>query len=152
MNFEKKELYTAKRASGINVDDPVIQLTWEKLRSNNESTNWMLLYLSAPTVVSVKSFGSGGVEELISQLTENDIFFGSIRVTVNSQTRFYHIYYVGGDVNGMKAGKASMFESGIFQSLEGSHGKIQFKGLDEITPASVKSQLQIVSKSSDVNL
>lgn len=145
MDYNKKELYTAKRSSNVNVDNPNIASTWEQLRSDASTTNWLLMHLIQPTVVAVKASGSGGVSEFIRNLTNDDIYFGAIRCSVGSGVKFIHVYFVGSDVGGMKKGKASMYESGIFQALEGAHGKIQFvNGLEEISPEKVSSQIQSI--------
>jgi len=142
MDYNKKELYTAKRSSNINVDDVNISITWEQLRSDS-SINWMLLHLVQTTVVAVKSFGSGGMTEFIHHLTNDDILFGALRCKVGGSIKFIHIYFVGSDVGAMKKGKASMYESGIFQALDGAHGKIQFvNGLEEVTEEKISSEIQ----------
>lgn len=98
MDYNKKELYTAKRSSNVQVDDPAIASTWEQVRSDAVATNWMLLYLSQPTVVAVKASGSGGIEELIQNLSDDDIFFGAIRCKIGGGIKFIHIYFVGSNV------------------------------------------------------
>lgn len=143
MDYNKKELYTAKRSSNINVDDESISITWDQLRSDSSSVNWLLLHLVQPIVVAVKSFGSGGITEFIHHLTNDDILFGALRCKVGGSIKFIHIYFVGSDVGALKKGKASMYESGIFQALDGAHGKIQFvNGLEEITGAKISSEIQ----------
>jgi hypothetical protein len=151
MDPTKKELYTAKRSSNVDVSDPLISEGWEKVRSDIEDTNWIILYLSNPTTVSVKSVGSGGAEEFISNLNDDEILFGGLRAQVNDTVKFYHIYFVGSNVNALKKGKASMFESGIFQSLVGAHGKFEFSsGLEDISYEKIVEKIQKLSKSTNV--
>jgi hypothetical protein len=124
----------AKRASGINCDDPAIQESWNSLRSDDDPHNWLWLHLVAATAVGVKSTGSGGAQELIATASDDEILFGALRVNISEgASKFFHVYFVGANVNGMKKGKASMYESGIFQSLEGGHGKLTFNGLEDLT-------------------
>lgn len=114
MDPTKKELYTATRPSGVNVGDPLIFDGWSKIRSN-DACNWILLQLVGPTTVGVKATGAGGVDELISTVSDDDILFGAFRVHVAGQVKFYHFLFLGATASGMKKGKASMYESGIFQ-------------------------------------
>jgi hypothetical protein len=51
MIAEKKELYTAKKKSGIDCNDPDIQLSWDELRSNTSAINWLLLGIYIPNYI-----------------------------------------------------------------------------------------------------
>jgi hypothetical protein len=99
------------------------------------------MFLSAPTTVSVKSTGSGGIHELIANVSDDEILFAAVRVDVAGSIKFFHVYFVGANVSGMKKGKASMYESGIFQALEGAHGKLAFNGVEDFTAANAIEQI-----------
>jgi hypothetical protein len=150
-----KDFYTAKRESRVDTSDPSISEAWEKIRSNEDPLNWALLSLLSqqPTCVTLKVAGSGGISEMIQNLSEEEFSFGVIRVLIGGQPKFFQIYYVGENVSGIKRGKASLLESGIFQgTFEGTHGKIQFNGLTEFTPENLRSKLQKLTSSDDVSL
>ncbi len=150
MDPEKKELYTAKRASGVDVSDPLIAETWERVRSDESPENWMLLYLPSPLLASVKATGSS-VEEFLANLTDEEVLFGAIRVLVDDAVKFYHVYFVGANVNGMKRGKASIIEGGVFLAMEGTHGKLQFGyGLSEISVERIAEEIKKVSRCQSV--
>lgn len=108
MDPTKRELYTAKRASGVDMSDPEIVSLWLELRNLNPSCNWFLLHLSGPTKVGVKSQGSGGIEELVAALSDDDVVFGAFRAQIGDHKKSFHLYFVGDNVGGMKRGKASM--------------------------------------------
>jgi hypothetical protein len=110
MDPTKKELYTAKRASGVNCDDPNIADAWQRLRSDDDPMNWMLMYLATNTSIAVKSSGSGGIEEFISNMNDDEILFGAFRAQVSGGMKFFHVFFTGSNVSGIKKGKASMFE------------------------------------------
>jgi hypothetical protein len=151
MNPEKKELYTAKRSSGVDVSDPAISQAWSDLRTEGSPVSWMLMYLSAPQVVSVKSLGGGGPAEMISNMSDDEICFGAIRALVGGQMRYYYVYFTGDNVNGMKKGKASMYESGIFQALDGGHGKLQFAGMSETTEETIVQKIGLLAKTNEIS-
>ena len=152
MDPTKKELYVAKRPSGVNTEDPAIQEGWDRVRNDEDnSATWLLLSLNN-TVVSVKSVGAG-IDEFISQLNDDEILFGGIRASINDQTKFFHVYFVGSNVEGMKKGKASLYESGIFQVLEGCGGKIQLSnGLQDVTKDEIISRIRGVTKVADAQV
>ena len=146
MDPTKKELYTAKRPSGVNLEDPSIQSTWSELRADTSETKWLWLHLSQPTVVSVKCSGAGDIHEMISAASDDEILFGAIRLMAGAQVKFFHVFFVCVNVNGMKKGKASLFESGIFQALDGAHGKFHFNGLEEFNVENLGSQFTKLTK------
>lgn len=146
MDPSKKELYTAKRASNVNVDDPRIAETWNLVRSDSSPENWMVLGFSAPTSVCVNSFGSGGVEELIAHLNDDEILFCALRCSISGATKFFHLFFVGENVSGMKRGKSTMYESGIFQAIGGAHGKISCtNGKGEVTKEFIQGQIMKIA-------
>jgi len=125
MNHEKKELYTAKRASGVDVSDPAIQEAWAEVRNDGSTKNFLLLGFAEGTKINVKQSGSGGLDEMRSGLSDDEILFGAIRVQLPSGgAKFFHIFFVGANVSAMKKGKSGMFKSGVLQALEGAHGEI----------------------------
>jgi len=157
MNHEKKELYTAKRASGVDVSDPAIQEAWIRLRADADTHNYLLLGFSEGVKISVKSTGSGGLDELRSNLSDDEILFGAIRVHLSSGlSKFFHLFFVGSNVSAMKKGKSGMFKSGVLQSLEGAHGEINLtEGVDGASKDNIVSQiikLTGVSHESDITI
>lgn len=133
MDPTKKELYTAKRPSGLNVSNPDVAASVGKLRSDQENTNWLLFTVATGGDLAVHGCGEGGFAELHSKLTDDDIFFGAIKCKVQQKVKFYHVFFVGGNVGGMKKGKASMYKSAIFALID-AHGEISCSdGLAEFT-------------------
>lgn len=147
MDPSKKDLYTAKRPSGVNTEDPAISCAWENLRSDSTDCNWILLFLNTPSVVAVRGTGDGGVPEFISNLNDDEILFGAIRLVIEGQVKFFHVFFVGQNVGAMKKGKASLYEAGVFQALEGAHGKLSFSGgLESCTLDAFADQLNKITR------
>lgn len=123
MNPEKKDLYTAKRPSGVDTSNPEVKAAIEQLRSDESSVNWILLKVNSSNAVELFGAGVNGAEEMRDALDDNDIFFGALRCNVAGKVKFFHVFFVGADVSGMKKGKASMYKSAIFQLIE-AHGEV----------------------------
>ena len=132
MDPTKKELYTAKRSSGLDITDEEIRINVSRLRSDSEPVNWILLKVSGSAVLTTHAVGDVGYN-LISALTEDDVYYGAIKVLVAGQIKFYHIYFVGTDVGGMKKGKSSLYKSSVLGLID-AHGEISCaSGLVEFT-------------------
>lgn len=132
MDPTKKELYTAKRDSGVDMTtDGAILETFTEIKTDND-TNWMLVSLigSSPKV-QFNAKGSS-VDGFISAISDDDAFYGVIRVQIAHHavecTKFIQVFFMGDNVGGMKRGKHSMFKSGVFNVLDGCHGEIVLDG------------------------
>ena len=149
MNPSKKDLYTAKRPSGLDTTDVAIQIAIESLRSDSDPVNWLQLKVNGTTLVPHAS-GTGGLSEFISSLNEDDVYYGALRCSVDGKTRFYHVYFVGQAVGAMKKGKASMYKSAVF-SLIDAHGEVSCaNGLDEFTEDYVRVNISKMAGSADI--
>ena len=126
MDPTKKELYTAKRPSGLNTSNVDLQPAIDKLRSDEDPTNWLLLKVAGTSVV-VHGFGADGLVGFSAALNDDDAYYGVIRCTVDGLVKFYHVYFVGQNMSGMKKGKASMYKSAIFSMVDGQ-GEISCAG------------------------
>lgn len=123
MDPTKKELYTAKRPSGLDISSATVRSAIAALKADHDPCNWVLLKISTPAVVDVHASGESGVDGLLESLVDDDILYGCIRCTVTGRVKFFHLFFVGADVGGMKKGKASLYKSSVF-SLVDAHGEI----------------------------
>eukprot|EP01035_Chromulina_nebulosa_P027974 gene27974-36860_t len=126
MDPTKKELYTAKRSSGLDTSsDPNVETAISDIKSETTSTNWILFKIAfGQPNASLQHFKSGSrSDELKQQLSEDEIFFGLIRLHVQERIKFYNISYIGSNVSGMKKGKSSLFKAAVFGITE-AHGEI----------------------------
>lgn len=123
MNPEKKELYTAKRASGLDTSsDANISLALIELKSDS-SCNWILFTINGSSLEFIQK-GEGGHGALITHLNDSGIFFGVLKAIVSGQVKFYNFSYIGENVSAMKRGKVAMYKSAVFSITE-AHGEIQ---------------------------
>jgi len=130
MDLDKKAggLYTAKRSTDLEVSAEVME-AWASLRADSdaEKTSWIALTVDQTKRVNLAGKGSGDVGELVAALSDDDVFFGALRVSSPS-VRFLHFYFVGANVGGLKKGKASLWKNGVFNALDGAHGSFEVPG------------------------
>lgn len=123
MDPTKKELYTAKRSSGLDTSsDTKVRESILDLKSDS-ATNWILFKIAGSNSLQYFASGVGGFVELRNALSDEDIYYGVIRLKVVEMIKFYNISYVGENVGGMKKGKASMYKSAVFSITE-AHGEL----------------------------
>lgn len=149
MDPTKKELYTAKRSSGLNIINPVVNDIIQKLRSDSDSTNWILMKV-IDNNISIHAYGENGLQGFSDNLNDEDVYYGVIRCLVDSKVKFYHICVVGNDVNAMKKGKSSLYKQAIF-SLAEAHGELTFAGgLAEYSSDLLIQSISNLAKSSNI--
>lgn len=90
MDPTKKELYGAKRSSGINCSDPLIQTSWGMVRADDDPTTWLLLGYADPSTIQVVSSGDS-IDELLAQLNDDSIFFGVFRAVIAESVKFFSV-------------------------------------------------------------
>lgn len=149
MDPTKKELYTAKRPSGLDTSDPSVQSIIDQLRSDSDPTNWILLKVVG-TTLAVQSAGSGGLTELSTALVDDDVLYGALRCEVDGKVRFYHVFFVGTAVGAMKKGKASMYKSAVFSMID-AHGELTCTGgLEEYSQDLILSNIAKLAGSTNI--
>jgi hypothetical protein len=132
----------SKRESGVDVTDPAISSTWDNIRSDSNEMRWMLLGIRGNSLIELKASGSLNIDEMISAVNDDEILFGGFRIQVGESAKFYHFFFVGSNVSGVKKGKAPMYKSGVLQALEGAHGEVSFvEGKAGLSRAEIIAQL-----------
>ncbi len=122
MNHEKKELYGKKLSSGLDVSDPLISETLNRVKS--DAIKWFLIGFKDANVLEVKCSGSGGAEEMMGKLQDSEILFGVIRASINGMIKFYQLSFIGKGVSPLKKGKCAMYKNAAMNAFEGCHGEI----------------------------
>eukprot|EP00933_Yihiella_yeosuensis_P081601 TRINITY_DN95253_c0_g1_i1.p1 TRINITY_DN95253_c0_g1~~TRINITY_DN95253_c0_g1_i1.p1 ORF type:complete len:142 (-),score=35.20 TRINITY_DN95253_c0_g1_i1:503-928(-) len=117
-----------KASSGLDVADAGIAEAWEKVRSDADPLTWLLLSYEGKTKLKVFSSGSGGSQELLESIVEDQVFFGGLRTKAG---KFLCIMFMGEDVGGMAKGRAAAHKNAAFNALEGTIGEVCGNGKDE---------------------
>jgi hypothetical protein len=139
MDPTKKELYTAKRSSGVDCSDPRILEEWERIKDEHNPTQWLLIGYSNSSTVNLIQNGEK-FEEMLSFMTDDECLFGVFRVRLSGADKFCSLSFVGENLNGMKKGKASMHRSAILNLFE-VHGSVSISGQGEANVLSVIQQI-----------
>ncbi len=145
MDPTKKELYTAKRSSGVDcTSDPTIASAWERVKADSSPDNWLLLNVKSNKATLIAS-GCDGVVGFGARLTDSDVYFGVVRATLRgSAVKFFSVFVVGTNVGVMAKGKASLFKDSIFSNFE-LHGELAFQ--DGVATFSTDSFCEAVKRS-----
>jgi hypothetical protein len=134
MDPTKKELYGAKRSSGVNTSyDPKVQDTIQLLMRNttmDTSINWMLVKVINSNDLALHASGTGGVNELLANINNEDIYYGFFKCfhRETDSIKFFSLYFVGENVNGMKRGKSTLYKNGILNLMD-TNGEVPFNNL-----------------------
>ena len=139
MDPTKKELYTAKRSSGVDTSDPKILEMWERLKDDHDPIQWLLIGYTSPSSVALIQSGER-FDEMLSHMNDDECFFGALRGKVSGADKFFSLSFVGENVNGMKKGKASMHKSAVLNLFE-VHASIALSGHCEANPIVATQQI-----------
>jgi len=78
--------------SKIDLSDPELKQIRDEIRSNSE-TNWCLFgYVKTSNVLKVVSSGTGGISELIQELTHSRQVFGFLKIHLDDATAPKFVY------------------------------------------------------------
>ncbi len=149
MDPTKKELYTAKRPSGLDTSSHEVHQVINQLRSDDDPTNWLILKVQGTTVI-VHGSGSGGIGEFSAALNDDDVYYGTLRCTADGMVKFYHVLFVGQNLSGLKKGRASLYKSAIFQLID-AHGEIVCStGTEDYSDAFVVSSIAKQARATNI--
>mmetsp|Transcript_10202 Transcript_10202/g.17818 ORF Transcript_10202/g.17818 Transcript_10202/m.17818 type:complete len:144 (-) Transcript_10202:75-506(-) len=110
-----------KAESGLDLSDPQISEAWQKVRSDDDPTTWLLLGYESKNKLTVAEAGSGGPAELQEKLTDEKIFFGGLRTKAG---KFMAIMMSGEAAGGMARGRAAAHKNAAVNHLEGTAGEV----------------------------
>jgi len=125
---------------------PELPATLADVRSNASSTDWCLCGFEGAALRLIGS-GSGGVSELASHLSQDNLFYGFVRTTeaIDSTVavKFIFLSFIGENVPMMKKAKTSTLKGTITEAFEPFHGELlNASTLDEVTVSSLASVLK----------
>ncbi|EJT78745.1 hypothetical protein GGTG_03843 [Gaeumannomyces tritici R3-111a-1] len=93
----------------VKVDTPEILEAYERVRSDKDETNWLLLSNASgkDKELTLTATGSGGLDELTSRFDEGQGQFGYVRVeyandSESTRVKFVLVVWIGREVRGMR--------------------------------------------------
>ncbi len=159
MMTEKKELYTAKRDSGLDVS--AVSAPWSEARSKESSGAWLLVGFddAVKDKVVLRAQGEGGLAGLRGHLAAepaaaSQILFGAFPFSLSDgQRRWSFVTWVGPSVSALKKGKVALQKQGVYNAFEGVHADagIVGGGVADMEDAAVAATLKKALGKGDVS-
>ncbi|KAF9910338.1 hypothetical protein EC991_006837 [Linnemannia zychae] len=119
--------------------DPAILEAYQAIVSGTP-TNWLILgYRDTRDKISLYSKGTGGLEELRSNLTE-EVLYGFVRI----DDRFALLAYVSEQVSGLRRARALVHGKAVGALFKSTHVQINSSNLAELSDEKVRSRLGLV--------
>jgi len=118
------------------IDTPEILAAYDAVRSETDSTNWLLLSYSSPTSSSLTltATGSGGLTELKTHLLDTDAQFAYLRVeyandSESTRVKFALVIWIGEGTRVMRKARVG-FQSGEVKKVL-RHYSVQIEAGDK---------------------
>ncbi|KAG0005776.1 hypothetical protein BGZ80_010724 [Entomortierella chlamydospora] len=119
--------------------DPAILEAYQDIISGTP-TNWLILgYHDTRDKISLYSKGSGGLDELTSNLTE-EVLYGFVRI----EDRFALLAYVSEQVSGLRRARALVHGKAVGALFKASTAQINTSSLSELTEDRVRARLGLI--------
>ncbi|KAG0372274.1 hypothetical protein BGX24_000465 [Mortierella sp. AD032] len=119
--------------------DPAITQAYQAIVSGTP-TNWLILgYHDTRDKISLYSKGTGGLEELRANLTE-EVLYGFVRI----EDKFALLAYVSEQVSGLRRARALVHGKAVGALFKSNHVQINSSNLAELSDEKVRSRLGLV--------
>lgn len=106
------------------LDAPEIAAAYDAVRSDKDETNWLLVsYASAVgNKLSLTKTGTGGIEELVSELDDGQVQYGYVRVEYandkeSTRVKFALIVWIGEQTKVMRKARVSIESGDVKRAL-----------------------------------
>eukprot|EP01114_Cavostelium_apophysatum_P012640 TRINITY_DN287_c0_g1_i1.p1 TRINITY_DN287_c0_g1~~TRINITY_DN287_c0_g1_i1.p1 ORF type:complete len:155 (-),score=53.28 TRINITY_DN287_c0_g1_i1:96-560(-) len=124
------------------------------------SSGWIILGYTNPTTVALQSKGSGGVDEMVANIDEEQVQYCLVRLeerdkdiaNVNRQdgkkpTRDIFVAWIGNKVRTIEKGKKSLHAAAVAQFLQPFHAELTAVNKDNFNEANVRDRAAALSGS-----
>ncbi|KAF9100913.1 hypothetical protein BGX27_000184 [Mortierella sp. AM989] len=119
--------------------DPAIQEAYQAIITGTP-VNWLILgYHDTRDKISLYSKGTGGLEELRSNLSE-EVLYGFVRI----EDRFALLAYVSEQVSGLRRARALVHGKAVGALFKNNHVQINSSSLTELTEERVRTRLGLI--------
>jgi len=131
------------------VSDPAITEAYEDVRSDKTETNWLLVtYESAKSdKLVLVGTGSGGLDELVSKLSDSDAAFAYARVTYandveSKRSKFILVTWIGPSVKVMRKAKVSVHAADVKAVLRSFSIEVAAREKDDLKEEPIVKRLR----------
>jgi len=119
--------------------------TYQDVRSDKTETNWLLIAIDG-TTANLKGSGTGGLEELKSSLSEDQVLFGYLRVTSgdaeSKRAKFVFISWCGDKVGALKRAKTSVQKADIKKVIKDFTIEFHAETMDEVDETEIMNRVR----------
>lgn len=138
--------------STVTVTEGDLKSALSNVRSDSDPTDWCLAcHDGAPNKIKLCGSGTGGLDSLLEGVTEDNVYFGLIRVTekveISETVKFVMLHFVGPKVPMVKKGRFGTMKGTIVDEFFSPH-HVNFYDVNdksEITVAVVQDKVAIAS-------
>jgi len=135
----------------VNIADPALSQAWNNLTTKDGDKTWILFGFSdekSNVLVPIGS-GSGGIDELKTQLDENAIQYGAFRVvgvddretTVSRRAKYVWFSYIGKNVSVLRKARVSVQKPEVAKLFPGAGLTLELTSADDLTKIDVSKKL-----------
>ena len=107
------------------VQDPAILEAYNDVRDDNTVTNWLVLQYESDKSdkLTLKSKGTGGLNEFVDNLQKDQAAFGYVRITISNddlsqRAKFLLVSWCGSDVKVLRRAKLSVHIANVKSVLK----------------------------------
>jgi hypothetical protein len=129
----------------VNISDQEISDAWQTVKSNDGDLNWILLSYSDKAALKLFGKGTGGFDEMVAQLSDEEILYGVVKVfgvdEDSKRTKFIQVTWVGPGVKPMARAKVSTHKSTVINFFSGTHLQLHVTASNELDKAAVAKAL-----------
>jgi len=132
------------------VDEDAIKAAIKSVRSNNDETDWLLLgYEGNTTKIHLVAHGSHGLDELISHLKLDQVYYGLFRTTDTVDNtiaiKFVFIIWVGEEVQFSRKARITTHKGEVTSFIGQYHVDCNCSNLNEINEDIIRDLVQRAS-------
>eukprot|EP01080_Neovahlkampfia_damariscottae_P010043 gene10043-2362_t len=135
----------------VNISDQEIVDAWTTVKSDDGDINWMLCSYADKASLKLFGKGTGGYDEFVQQLVEDEILFGVCKVYAvdedSKRTKFIQLTWVGEKVKPMARAKVSTHKSTVLAFFKGAHLELHSTSLEDLQKDAVSKTLQGITGS-----
>lgn len=126
----------------VDLSAPEIAQAYEQVRA--KQLDWLLLtYGQTRDKLSLLATGSGGVEELVQRLPEDDVYFAFVREEEKDRSYFCLVSYVPESVSGVRRARALVHSRAVATTFKAHHATMSVSKRDDISTRAVRAKLRL---------
>jgi len=133
------------------IDEEGIKQAIQEVRNDNSEIDWVLITYDAPQskTLRLKASGTGGLDELRSNLTSEEVMYGLLRITEQIDdsvtVKFIHIDWRGENIHRMQRAKLATHSGAIRAFFHPFHVDVLATQDDELTDHVIHSKVNAAS-------